>query len=188
MRGKSLWRILGEKNQNTGPARAAGSWCGSGAECLCGTADGRDERIDNALGGQRLKEKWAGGPKTFVGVMVDGFPNMFMIMGPHAALGNNPRSIEYNVEWVRDLIGHMTQDGRTLADATQAATDQWNAVVHQKAEGLLSNEIDSWMTGINLNVAGKQTRTIVRYSGTAPEYRARCDEVAAGGYSELRFL
>jgi hypothetical protein len=51
--------------------------------------------------------------------------------------------------------------------------------------GLLSNEIDSWMTGINTNVAGKQTRMINRYSGSAPAYRARCDEVAANGYSEL---
>ena len=42
----------------------------------------------------------AGGPSTFLGVMVEGFPNMFMIMGPHTALGNIPRSIEYNVEWV----------------------------------------------------------------------------------------
>ncbi|MGI9411332.1 MAG: cyclohexanone monooxygenase, partial [Hyphomicrobiaceae bacterium] len=58
---------------------------------------------------------------------------------------------------------------------------------HEKAEGLLTNEIDSWMTGVNMNVEGKQTRTIVRYSGTAPEYRAKCDDVAAGGYRDLRF-
>ena len=73
---------------------------------------GSFDRIDiRGTGGERLKDRWAGGPRTFVGVMVDGFPNMFMIMGPHAALGNNPRSIEYNCEWVRDLIGHMTGAG-----------------------------------------------------------------------------
>ena len=150
---------------------------------------GSFDRIDiRGTADQRLKNKWAGGPKTFVGVMVDCFPNMFMIMGPHAALGNNPRSIEYNVEWIRDLIGHMTKKGSISVDASREATAQWNNFVHEKAEGLLSNEIDSWMTGINLNVEGKQTRTVVRYSGTAPEYRARCDEVAAGGYRELHFL
>ncbi len=150
---------------------------------------GSFDRIDiRGTGGQRLKERWSGGPETFVGVMVDGFPNMFMIMGPHAALGNNPRSIEYNVEWISGLIGHMTPKGLTLADATREATATWKAIVREKAEGLLTNEIDSWMTGINLNVEGKQTRTIVRYSGTAPEYRAKCDEVAAGEYRELRFL
>ena len=51
--------------------------------------------------------------------------------------------------------------------------------------GLLSNEVDSWMTGINRNVEGKQTRIVARYSGSAPAYRARCDDVAARGYSEL---
>jgi cation diffusion facilitator CzcD-associated flavoprotein CzcO len=149
---------------------------------------GAFDRIDiRGTAGQRLKDKWTGGPKTFVGVMVDGFPNMFMIMGPHAALGNNPRSIEYNVEWVRDLIGYLTDRGLPAAEAAPEAVAEWNAFVHDKAEGLLSNEIDSWMTGINLNVEGKQTRTIVRYSGTAPDYRARCDEVAAGGYQELLY-
>ena len=120
--------------------------------------------------------------------MVDGFPNMFMIMGPHAALGNNPRSIEYNVEWISNLIGHMTKKELTAAEAPPKAVEDWHTFVHEKAEGLLSNEIDSWMTGINLNVEGKQTRTIVRYSGTAPEYRERCDQVAASGYDELLLL
>jgi hypothetical protein len=53
-------------------------------------------------------------------------------------------------------------------------------------EGLLSNEVDSWMTGINRNVEGKTERIIARYSGSAPAYRARCDAVAAGGYREMR--
>ena len=73
------------------------------------------------------------------------------------------------------------------AEAVPEAVAEWNALVHEKAKGLLTNEIDSWMTGINLNVEGKQTRTIVRYSGTAPDYRAKCDEVASTGYRELRF-
>jgi hypothetical protein len=51
--------------------------------------------------------------------------------------------------------------------------------------GLLSNDVNSWMTGINTNVEGKQTRLIARYSGSAPAYRARCDEAAASGYQEL---
>jgi hypothetical protein len=52
-------------------------------------------------------------------------------------------------------------------------------------ESLLSNEVDSWMTGINRNVAGKQVRTVARYSGSAPAYREKCDEVAANGYREM---
>ncbi len=149
---------------------------------------GSFDRIDiRGSGGQPLKESWSLGPRTFVGVMVDRFPNMFMIMGPHAALGNNPRSIEYNVEWVTDLIDFTNRNKQTWAEATPEAVGEWNAFVVEKAEGSLASEVDSWMTGINLNVEGKQTRTVVRYAGTAPEYRARCDEVAVGGYKELRF-
>ena len=147
---------------------------------------GAFDKIDiQGKGGTRLKDKWADGPRTFVGVMVDEFPNMFMIMGPHAALGNNPRSIEYNVDWISRLIGHATDNGVRQAEAPAKAVAEWHSFVSEKAEGLLSNEIDSWMTGINLNVEGKQTRTIVRYSGTAPEYREKCEAVAASGYKDL---
>jgi len=150
---------------------------------------GAFDRIDiRGTEGRLLKDKWKHGPRTFVGVMVDDFPNMFMILGPHAALGNNPRSIEYSVEWISDLIEYMTTKELTTAEAPAQSVENWHKFVHEKAEGLLSNEIDSWMTGINLNVEGKQTRTIVRYSGTAPEYRERCDQVAASGYDELLLL
>ena len=63
--------------------------------------------------------------------------------------------------------------------------EEWTGFVKKKGEGLLSNEVDSWMTGVNPNVEGKQVRIIARYSGTAPEYRTWCDRVAADGYREL---
>jgi hypothetical protein len=119
--------------------------------------------------------------------MVDGFPNMFMVMGPHTALGNIPRSIEYNVEWIRDLLGYMDERGLSVADARREAVDEWTGFVKKKGEGLLSNEVDSWMTGVNMNVEGKHVRIIARYSGTAPEYREWCDRVAADGYRGLAF-
>jgi cation diffusion facilitator CzcD-associated flavoprotein CzcO len=154
----------------------------TGFDAITGSFD----RIDiRGKSGQALKGRWQGGPATFVGVMVDGFPNMFMVMGPHTALGNIPRSIEYNVEWIRDLLGYMEARGLSVADPRPEAVEEWTAFVKKKGEGLLSNEIDSWMTGVNQNVEGKQVRYIARYSGTAPEYRAWCDQVAAGGYREL---
>jgi hypothetical protein len=52
-------------------------------------------------------------------------------------------------------------------------------------QGLLANEVDSWMTGINRNIEGKNTRKIMRYSGGYPAYREHCDAVAADGYREL---
>ena len=73
----------------------------TGFDAITGSFD----RIDiRGLDGLRLKDKWKGGPQTFLGVQVEGFPNMFMLVGPHTALGNIPRSIEYNVDWVTGLI------------------------------------------------------------------------------------
>jgi len=132
-----------------------------------------------------LKNKWAYGPQTFMGVQVEGFPNMLMLVGPHTALGNIPRSIEYNVEWVTGLIGYMRANNLTRADARPEAVAAWTEHVKAAGAGLLSNEVNSWMTGINSNVDGKQTRIIARYSGSAPAYRARCEEVSAKGYQEL---
>ncbi|MEL0020688.1 MAG: hypothetical protein VW709_12510 [Rickettsiales bacterium] len=129
--------------------------------------------------------KWRAALETFLGMQVAGFPNMFMVMGPHTALGNIPRSVEYNVEWITDLIRYMEEHDLSVADARQEAVEDWTRYVIKMGEGLLTNEVDSWMTGINQNVEGKQTRIIARYSGSAPTYRERCDEVAAGGYREL---
>jgi hypothetical protein len=108
-----------------------------------------------------------------------------MLVGPHTALGNIPRSIEYNVEWVTGLIGFAQANGLTRVEATAAGVASWTEHVKALGEGLLSNEVNSWMTGINTNVEGKQTRIIARYSGSAPAYRARCEAVAADGYREL---
>ena len=154
----------------------------TGFDAITGSFD----RIDiRGQGGQRLKDKWAGGPQTFLGVQVEGFPNMFMLMGPHTALGNIPRSIEYNVDWVTGLIRHMRDHNLHFADAKPEAVVAWTDHVKSVGTGLLSNEINSWFTGVNSNVEGKQTRIIARYSGSAPAYRAWCDAVAAKGYPDL---
>jgi cation diffusion facilitator CzcD-associated flavoprotein CzcO len=154
----------------------------TGFDAITGSFD----RIDiRGLEGLRLKDKWRSGPQTYLGVQVENFPNMFMLMGPHTALGNIPRSIEYNVDWVTGLIRFMRERHLTRADAKPDAVVAWTDYVKEMGKGLLSNEVNSWMTGINSNVDGKQTRIIARYSGSAPAYRQWCDGVAAKGYREL---
>ena len=145
-----------------------------------------DKIAFRGAGGADLKDKWKHGPQTYLGIMVDGFPNMTMLMGPHTALGNIPRSIEYSVDWVTGLIRFAREKKLTRLEATAAGVASWTEHVKALGVGLLSNEVNSWMTGINSNVEGKQTRIVARYSGSAPAYRARCDEVAAKGYDELR--
>ena len=148
---------------------------------------GAFDRIDfRGLDGVRLRDKWKSGPETYLGLMVHQFPNMMMLMGPHTALGNIPRSIEYSVDWVTGLIRFARDKGLTWLEATPEGVMSWTDHVKALGVGLLSNEVDSWMTGINRNIEGKNVRIVARYSGSAPAYRARCDEVAANGYSELR--
>ena len=87
--------------------------------------------------------------------MVHQFPNMLMLMGPHTALGNIPRSIEYSVDWTTGLIRFAQAKGLTRLEATEAGVESWTDHVKALGVGLLSNEVDSWMTGINRNVEGK---------------------------------
>jgi len=154
----------------------------TGFDAITGSFDRIDIRgVDSA----RLKDRWKRGPETYLGVMVDGFPNMTMLMGPHTALGNIPRSIEYNVDWVTGLLRYARENDLTRVEATANGVTEWTDHVRALGVGLLSNEVNSWMTGYNSNIEGKQTRIVARYSGSAPAYRARCDEVAANGYREL---
>jgi cation diffusion facilitator CzcD-associated flavoprotein CzcO len=154
----------------------------TGFDAITGSFD----RIDiSGIDGRRLKDEWQAGPQTFLGILVEGFPNMLMVMGPHAGLGNFPRAAEYSVEWVTGLVRFARDRGLTRIEATSAGVADWTAHVLAAGEGLLMNEIDSWMTGVNRNVEGKETRKIMRYSGGHPAFREHCDRVAADGYRKL---
>jgi cation diffusion facilitator CzcD-associated flavoprotein CzcO len=147
-------------------------------------------RLDiRGVNGLTLKDKWAHGPRTHLGMQVNGFPNMFTLVGPHnaASFCNIPRCIEQNVEWVSDLIGYMTDNGLRTVEATQDVEDAWTEHVYQSAQGLLLTKVDSWFNGINANIPGRQKRNFLLYAGGAPAYRAKCDAVAASGYTGMTF-
>ncbi len=154
----------------------------TGFDAITGAFDQIDVR---GVGGVSLKEKWANGPVTMLGIMVDGFPNFMMVMGPHAGLGNFPRAVEYTSDWVTALIRHAWENGLTRVDATQEAAKKWTDHVIETNEGLLFTEVDSWMTGINRNLEGKQIRRVMRYSGGHPAFRQHCEAVSSAGYREL---
>jgi len=146
---------------------------------------GAFDRIDiTGRDGRKLRDKWADGPHTYLGLNVTGFPNMLTLVGPHnaATFCNLPRCIEQNVEWVSDLLRHMRERGLTRVEATADAEETWTAHVHDTAARLLLTKVDSWMTGVNKNVAGRQKRTFMAYAGGAPKYRQKCEEVADQGY------
>ena len=154
----------------------------TGFDAITGSFD----RIDiRGAGGERLKDRWKHGPETYLGMTVDGFPNMMMLVGPHMALGNIPRTIEFNVEWVSDLVKYAKDHNLKRIEPTPADVQAWTDHVKSLGEGNLMFEVNSWMTGWNSNVEGKQVRIINRYSGSAPDWRAKCNEVAARGYKEI---
>jgi cation diffusion facilitator CzcD-associated flavoprotein CzcO len=149
---------------------------------------GAFDRVDfRGAGGQALKEKWWEGPKTYLGLMSAGFPNLLTIVGPHNASTrcNIPRCIEQNVEWITGLMAHAQAEGITRLEATEAAEQDWSRHVEELASGLLYTLVDSWMTGINRNIEGRDHRRILQYQGGAPAYRDHCAKVAAEGYSGM---
>ena len=148
---------------------------------------GSYERINiEGVNGSKLKDQWATKLETFLGLHITNFPNMFMVNGPQGMGGNHPRNIEYNVEWITNLVTHMKERNLTRVETTSEAVKSWGRHIKEKSKGLLSNQVDSWTTGINSNIEGKQTRILgLRYNGSVQSYRSRCDAVAASGYEEL---
>jgi cation diffusion facilitator CzcD-associated flavoprotein CzcO len=146
---------------------------------------GAFDRIDiRGIGGLALRDVWADGPHTMLGLMVVGFPNMMTIIGPHnaALFCNIPRCAEQNVDWVADVIDYMHEHGKRIIQPTVDAQDAWTEHVYETGRYLLLTQVDSWMTGINKNVTTRTKRTFMAYAGGAPNYRQRCEEVAASGY------
>jgi cation diffusion facilitator CzcD-associated flavoprotein CzcO len=144
-------------------------------------------RIDiRGEGGLSIKDKWADGPRTYLGIQSAGFPNLFTLVGPHngATFCNIPRCIEQNVEWVTDCIRYMREKGFTRIAASPEAERSWTDHVNELAVGTLLEEVDSWFFGAN--IPGKK-RTVLMYFGGAPAYRKKCDEVAARGYDGFVF-
>ena len=151
---------------------------------------GAFNRIDfRGANGATLKDNWAYGPRTFLGMQVEGFPNMFTLVGPHnaATFCNIPRCIEQNVEWVTELFRHMKAEGHASVDVKKEAEDEWTMHVHETSERMLFTKVDSWFMGINPNLKGRDTRKFLLYAAGAPQYNEMCEEVAASGYKGLTF-
>jgi cyclohexanone monooxygenase len=132
--------------------------------------------------GVLLRDKWAAGPRSYLGLAVAGFPNLFTITGPSSpsVLSNMMVSIEQHVDWITDCIQHMRQTGARRIEATADAEDQWAGHVEETGNFTLFPQADSWYMGAN--VPGKP-RVFMAYVGGVGEYRQRCDEVAQGGYA-----
>src|SRR5690348_7024839 len=106
---------------------------------------GAFDRIDiRGAGGVQLKDAWADGPRTYLGMLAEGFPNMLMVLGPHTARGNIPQAIEHSVEFQTELLRFMQQHHYTRVATRPEQVDAWTQVVIKAGEALLSFKVDSW--------------------------------------------
>jgi cyclohexanone monooxygenase len=131
--------------------------------------------------GITLNGKWAEGPRTYLGLMSEGFPNLFIITGPGSpsVLSNMMVSIEQHVEWITDCIGYLRDRGDATMEAERDAEDKWVVHVNEVAYGTLYPQANSWYMGAN--IPGKP-RIFMPYIGGVGVYRRICNEVAAKGY------
>jgi cation diffusion facilitator CzcD-associated flavoprotein CzcO len=150
---------------------------------------GAFDRIDfQGPNGVRLKDVWTDGqPRTYLGMLADQFPNMFMILGPHTARGNIPRAIEHCVNFQTGLIRHMKENNFARVETRPERVEEWTQIVIKAAAPLLSSKVDSWQTGVNRNVEGRSVRRVLGFNGNGVKYRTTTDAVAKGGYKEFVF-
>jgi cyclohexanone monooxygenase len=132
-------------------------------------------------GGNCLKDKWAAGSRTYLGLMVAGFPNLFTITGPGSpsVLSNMALSIEQHVDWIGDCIGYLRKHGISTIEASSEAENGWVNHVNEVANQTLYPLANSWYVGAN--IPGKP-RVFMPYIGGFPAYCQKCNEIAANQY------
>ncbi|OZI24080.1 cyclohexanone monooxygenase [Bordetella genomosp. 9] len=132
--------------------------------------------------GARLGEKWRAGPATYLGLMVHGFPNMFIVTGPGSpsVKANMVTAIEQHVEWIADCLTYLDDHGIDTIEPTSEAEDDWVRHVNEVANGtLFPQATNSWYVGAN--IPGKP-RVFMPYVAGLPAYIKTCEEVVANGY------
>lgn len=151
---------------------------------------GAFDRIDiTGVGGQKLRDKWADGPITYLGLFVHGFPNMIMLAGPQLAATNFPRAIETAIDWATPLLEYVWENGYSRLEATAEAEQEWYDHVAEMYEGLLLRKAKSWITGYNSNLEGHEYGKMRYniYNGGGPKYSKIIKEVADSDYKGIAF-
>ncbi|MCW5654370.1 MAG: NAD(P)/FAD-dependent oxidoreductase [Hydrogenophaga sp.] len=150
----------------------------TGYDAVTGAILNIDIRVD---GGPSLAEKWAQGPKTYLGLMTAGYPNLFMVTGPGSpsVLTNMITSIEQHIEWISDCLRYLGQKGIRRMEARTDYEEAWVRHVNDVADTTLFPRANSWYTGAN--IPGKP-RVFLPYVGGHGVYRMKCADVAFKGY------
>ena len=155
----------------------------TGFDAMTGTLD----KIDiQGRDGIRLREEWLAGPRTYLGMMSAGFPNLFMITGPQSpsVLSNMMVSIEQHVDWMTDCVDHMQRTGLTTIEPMREAQNAWVEHNDEVAHKTLYPRAASWYMGAN--IPGKP-RVFLPYIGGVGAYREKCAEIAGNDYEGFAF-
>jgi cyclohexanone monooxygenase len=131
-----------------------------------------------------LEDDWRDGPRTYLGMMCAGFPNLFMVGGPQGTQANNPRGTEVQVDWISRCIAHARAQQVSRIEPTEADVDDWVAHVNESAAGTLSGraEVTSWTTGTN--IPGKK-RAYLAYAAGMQTYMSRLAQAERSGYESV---
>ena len=129
-------------------------------------------------GGLTLQEKFAAGPRTFMGIQSVGFPNLFTVNA--ASVGNFVRAAEPLVEWISECVAYVRDNGYHCIQPTKQAEEDWTQHMIDGGENILRTQADNWFVGAN--IPGK-ARFLLTAPDTAPVMRAKRAEVASGGYT-----
>ncbi|MEC8135435.1 MAG: NAD(P)/FAD-dependent oxidoreductase, partial [Pseudomonadota bacterium] len=153
----------------------------TGFDAMTGAILEMDVRTSDGLA---MKEKWKDGPRTYLGIMVAGFPNMFVITGPGSPGVKSQMilSIEQHTDWIADCLENMRAKGLSRADAEPDAEDKWVQHVNEVANSTLYPQANSWYVGAN--IPGKP-RIFMPYVGGVKAYKKICDGVAAEDYDGI---
>ena len=154
----------------------------TGFDAMTGALSEIDVRV---AGGAQLRGEWSSGPRTYLGVMVAGFPNLFLITGPQSPGVKSQMilSCEQHVDFIVDALKHMHARDRNRIEAEPMAQEAWVEHVRGIAEATLYPLANSWYMGAN--IPGKP-RVFMPYVGGVHAYRKRCDEVVRNGYEGFR--
>ncbi|WP_216892295.1 flavin-containing monooxygenase [Nocardia alni] len=149
---------------------------GTGFEAVTGSYRAIDIRgIDD----RPLLDHWDNGPRTYLGLQAEGFPNLFFVGGPQSTAGNIPRFTEVQADWVTRCIAHLTAQGHTRIGTSAAAEEEWNEHVLSGIRGTLQETAESWSFGSN--VEGRK-RAYLLYAGGLPTYRDKITEAESADY------
>jgi cation diffusion facilitator CzcD-associated flavoprotein CzcO len=142
-------------------------------------------RIDiRGTGGVALKDTWDGGVTTYMGMQCAGFPNFFMLVGPQsgATFCNIPRCSAMAIDWLSDMMIHAKAKGVQRIEPEIEAAESYSEYCAKLQGKLLLGQTNSWFTGINSNIAGRDKREVLLFVGGNPRFRKYCDDVREQDY------